>query len=202
MAFMSDTTNVLKGNRSGVQKLIKNEHPILYDVGCICHLADLVVKAGMQTLPLNIDELFVDIFYFFHHSSKRKQLYADLWCSLFTTEPEVILKHCTTRWLSLLRCVNRYISQLEGLKSFFRSSDEGSSKVAHILKRLENPMLKPLLFFLQYILPSMDKFNRVFQKSTENTTCELYTEICRLTRLYAASLLKPETILSVGNNLH
>ena len=36
VAFMSDTTNVMKGARSGVQKLIKREHPTLYDVGCIC----------------------------------------------------------------------------------------------------------------------------------------------------------------------
>ena len=40
ISFMSDTTNVMKGARSGVQKLIKNENPFLYDVGCICHLAD------------------------------------------------------------------------------------------------------------------------------------------------------------------
>ena len=43
VAFMSDMTNVMKGARSGVQKHIKNEHPHLYDVGCICHLADLTV---------------------------------------------------------------------------------------------------------------------------------------------------------------
>ena len=49
VAFMSDTTNVMKGARSGVQKLIKNEHPSLYDIGCICHLADLAIKAGMKT---------------------------------------------------------------------------------------------------------------------------------------------------------
>ena len=46
MAFMSDTANVMKGCRSGVQKLIKNEIPQLYDVGFICHLADLTIKAG------------------------------------------------------------------------------------------------------------------------------------------------------------
>ena len=119
VAFMSDTTNVMKGARSGVQKLIKNDNPQLYDVGCICHLADLTVKAGMQTLPIDIDQLFIDVFYFFRHSSKRSQQFTDLWCSLFTTEPEAILKHCPTRWLSLLRCVSRYLDQLEGLKSFF-----------------------------------------------------------------------------------
>ena len=66
VAFMSDTTNVMKGARSGVQKLIKNEHPTLYDVGCICHLADLTVKAAMKTLPIDIDQLFIDVFYYFY----------------------------------------------------------------------------------------------------------------------------------------
>ena len=47
LAFMSDNTNVMKGARSDVQKLIKNENPFLHDVGCICHLADLTVKAGI-----------------------------------------------------------------------------------------------------------------------------------------------------------
>ncbi len=35
IAFMSDTTNVMKGVRSGVQKLIKYERPNHLDVGCI-----------------------------------------------------------------------------------------------------------------------------------------------------------------------
>ena len=56
--------------------------------------------------------------------SKRTQEFADLWCSLFTTEPEIIIKHCSTRWLSLLHCVGRYLNQLDGLKSFFRSTNK------------------------------------------------------------------------------
>ena len=55
---MSDTVGVMKGARSGVQKLVKNEMPHLYDVGCINHLADLIVNAGMETLPIDIDQLF------------------------------------------------------------------------------------------------------------------------------------------------
>ena len=41
LSFTSDTTNVMKGACSGVQKLIRN------DIGCICHLADLTTKAGI-----------------------------------------------------------------------------------------------------------------------------------------------------------
>ena len=202
VAFMSDTTNVMKGARSGVQKLIKNEIPALYDVGCICHLADLTVKAGLKALPVDIDQLFIDIFYYFHHSSKRKQQFVDLWCSLFTTEPEVILKHCPTRWLSLLKCVDRYLRQYDGLKSYFLSCEEAETvKVRNIISRLENPLTKPLLLFLSFILPSVDRFNRLFQKSTESTTSQLYDEMNRLVRLYASNFLTSDTILAANDNL-
>ena len=74
LAFMSDTVNVMKGTRSGIQKFIRDECSDVFDVGCISHLADLAIKAGMQTLPVDIDHLFVDIFYYFFHSSKRRIL--------------------------------------------------------------------------------------------------------------------------------
>lgn len=203
IAFMSDTTNVMKGSRSGVQRLIKNECPNLYDVGCICHLADLTIKAGMKALPVDIDHLFIDIFYYFFHSSKRKQEFVDNWYSLFSSEPQTILKHCPTRWLSLLRCVGRYLQQFDGLKSYFHSCGEAeTAKVISIIKRLEHPLTKPILLFLSYILPSMDRFNRVFQKSSENTTCELYSEMSRLVRLYASNILKADAIIAAGDNLN
>lgn len=138
MAFMSDTASVMKGCRSGVQKLIKSQNPKLYDVGCICHIADLCIKAGLKTLPLDIDQLFIDIYYYFHHSSKRNQIFVDVWHSFYDTEPKVILKHCPTRWLSLLRCVERYLHQVDGLISYFLSCEEQSAKVISITERLPN----------------------------------------------------------------
>ena len=115
----------------------------------------------MATLPVDIDQLFIDIFYYFYHSSKKNQEFADLWCSLFTSsEPKAILKHCPTRWLSLLRCVGRYLYQYEGLKSYFLSCSEQSAKVISITITLDNPLTKPLLHFRAHILPSMDRFNR------------------------------------------
>ena len=202
IAFMSDTTNVMKGARSGVQSLIRKEYPHVLDVGCICHLADLTIKSGIQALPIDIDQLFIDVFYYFYHSSKRKQEFCDLWCSLFTSEPQTILKHCPTRWLSLLRCIGRFLTQFNGLNSYFLSCSEAeTSKVVSIIERLQNPLTRPLLLFLSYILPSMDRFNRLFQMSSENTTCQLYSEMNRLVRLYASNLLKPETIVAARDNL-
>ena len=48
----------------------------------------------------------------------------------------------------------------------------------------------------------MDRFNRVFQKSNENTTCQLYTEMSRLVKLYAANnILTADSIKKVGDDL-
>ena len=79
LAFKSNTTNVMKGTRSGIHKLIRDECSDVFDVGCICHLVDLAIKAGMQPLPADIDHLFVDDFFYFFHSCKRKEEF----CVLF-----------------------------------------------------------------------------------------------------------------------
>jgi len=142
---MSDTTNVMKGVRSEVQKLIKNECSNLLDVGYICHLADLTIKEGMKALPVDINRLFTDVFYYFYRSSKKKHEFCAFWRSLFTLEPITILKHCTTRWLSLLKCVNRYLAQLDGLESYFLSCDASeTSKVQGSLEKLQK---QPSVFF-------------------------------------------------------
>ena len=67
--------------------------------------------------------------------------------------------------------------------------------------RLQNPLTLPLLHFLSFILPHMDRFNQVFQKSYENTTSLLYTEMKRLVKLYAANVLSTESITAADDNL-
>ena len=43
--------------------------------------------------------------------------------------------------------------------------------------------------------------DKAFQKSTQNTTCQLYSEMNWLVRLYASNILKPEVILAASANL-
>ena len=47
----------------------------------------------------------------------------------------------------------------------------------------------------------MNRFSCTFQRSNENTTCELYIEMSRLVRLYAANVLKPEAVIRATGNL-
>lgn len=71
---MSDTTNVMKGARSGWSaKFYQKRYPYVLDVSCICHLADLSIKSGIEALVIDIDQLSIDVFYYYH-SRTRKQV--------------------------------------------------------------------------------------------------------------------------------
>ena len=50
--------------------------------------------------------------------------------------------------------------------------------------------------------PWIHRFNRSFQKSNENTTCELYTDIVRLTKIYAVNFLTEEAVRKAGDKIH
>ena len=48
----------------------------------------------------------------------------------------------------------------------------------------------------------MDRFNRSFQNSNENTTCALYTDIVRLTKIYVVNFLTEEAVRKAGDKIH
>ncbi|XP_077440712.1 protein FAM200B-like isoform X1 [Vanacampus margaritifer] len=65
VGFASDNCNTMVGKKNSVLSRIKEKNGAVFSVGCICHLGNLCVKDGLKTLPVNIDDLLVDIFYFF-----------------------------------------------------------------------------------------------------------------------------------------
>ena len=50
----------------------KGKQPQVYSQGCICHLANLALLAGVKALPVDVDDFVVDLYYF-EKSAKRKE---------------------------------------------------------------------------------------------------------------------------------
>ena len=96
---------------------------------------------------------------------------------VFSSEPEVIIKHCPIRWLSLLHCVECYISQLEGMKSYFKSCNEENVKVRNILARRSTFRASFMSSCIYHAFNESVQFSA--SKSDENTICEVYTLIER-----------------------
>ena len=120
VAFASDNCSVMKGRNNSVLTRIKAVQPNVLDIGCICHLANLCAAQGVKQLPLPVDELLVDVHFHFSHSAKRKEEYKEF-LEFTDVEPLKLLKYVSTRWLSLERCVNRFLQQWPALVSYFES---------------------------------------------------------------------------------
>ena len=82
---------------------VSQQQPEVFSLGCICHLAALCAAAALKKLPLSTDDLVIDIFYHFKHSSERCAEFAMVLDGFDGIAPVKVLKHCSTRWLSLER---------------------------------------------------------------------------------------------------
>ena len=120
VGFMSDNAAVMTGKENGVSTILKkggDGNPNMISLGCGCHLLNLAVKKGLSALPVDIDEILTDVYYFFHHSDK-KNLEFDRVQLLYNDETKKLLKHCPTRWLSISTTLQRMVELWQPLSTF------------------------------------------------------------------------------------
>ncbi|CAC5405763.1 unnamed protein product [Mytilus coruscus] len=98
VSFVSENYSVTTSRHNSVVTRIKEKCPAVFDFVCVCHLANLCTVA----VPTEKKEFleFTD------------------------TEPSKIIKHSSTRWLSLEKCVGRLLHHWSALTSYFNSHDE------------------------------------------------------------------------------
>jgi len=106
------------------------------------------------------------MFHLFVFSSKRRVLLEEFE-EFEDIEHLGLLKHCPTRWLSLLKVVERLLHQYPALAEYFASHEDGEKpgRMKTVVDRFKDPNTKVTLLFLQYILPVLMDFNRLFQVS-------------------------------------
>lgn len=191
VAFESDTTNVMIGRHNSVLSRVKDVQPEVFSQGCVCHLANLCLLAGVQTLPIDVDDFFVDLYYYFDKSAKRKEEFHE-----FTGVKELkIIKHCKTRWLSLEKCVRRVLEQWSALYAYFDrvSEEDRSARVIRLDQHFKSLLTKLVFYFLEFALDSMCKFNGIFQLSLPMLPY-LKVEVTRLLKILLGRFLKVDVI--------
>ena len=199
VGFESDTCNVMIGRHNSVYSRVKQKQSKVFSIGCVCHLASLCLAAGIKALPL--DDFFVDLYYFFDKSAKRKEEFREFQSFVGVKELKII-KHCPTRWLSLERVIKRLLQQWDALYAYFDKEAE-SNQAARVL-RLDNHLksLKTKLYFLflDYALDFICKFNATFQSSLPMLP-SLQAEVTRLIRIFLSRFLTVEAVKASEENL-
>ena len=156
----------------------------------------------VKALPIDVDDFFVDLFYFFNKSAKRKEEFRDF--QEFTETKELkILKHCKTRWLSLEKCVQRVIQQWSALYAYFdkQAETDHSARVSRLDQHFKSHLSKLVMLFLEFALESLCKFNAVFQ-STLVMLPSLKSEVKRMLRILLGRYMKSDVIKAAGEDIN
>ena len=133
LAFRTDNANVMVGWKNGVAAHIKNQNPNCLIAGCSCHLLHIDAKLATSCFcqTFGVEDLVTDVYYYLHRSSKRQQnLYG--FQEIYNDETRKVIKHVSTRWLSVTRCVERLLRIWDALIVFFRAERETSSNKVYM----------------------------------------------------------------------
>ncbi|XP_055604779.1 protein FAM200C-like [Uranotaenia lowii] len=177
VGFASDGASVMMGTKNSVMCLLKKDCPNLIIIKCTCHSLALCASYACNKLPDDIEQLMRDIYSYLAHSPKRMQEFKNVQ-NILEVKPLKILHPSATRWLSLEAVVNRNLELFEELNQFFEEQSKGNKNqtAQRILEGLKSPLTKPILQFLAYILPLINKLNRMFQ-AEQPKFIDMFTEM-------------------------
>ena len=169
VAFGVDNTNVNMGRRNSIRTRVEAENESVYFVGCPCHMVhNTACKAsevfGVAT-GFDVEDMLVDLYYWFDKSTKRKNELLDF-CNFCNVEYRKVVKHVSTRWLSLEYAVDRALLQYPALKSYFLSSDEVQARFQRLKEHFERHITEIYLMFYQAIIPAFTALNKFLQRET------------------------------------
>lgn len=136
-------------------------------MGCPCHIAHNAASHAADFLRdetgFDVEEFLIDIFFWFEKSTKRKCSLQE-YCCFCDTDYRKIIKHVSTRWLSLLTAVERVLKQYMSLNSYFLSESFSQARFTRLQDMFNDPMTEVYLLFYQSILPLFNCFNLLLQR--------------------------------------
>lgn len=149
VGYCSDNANVMMGHKETFKTYLLQDNPHVIINGCICHSAHLVAVAAAEKIPSNVEALLQNLFLYFSRSPKRQPILEELQ-NYFNKAQLKIIGSSKTRWLALLRCVERVLDQWDILLHTFRlvvTCEEKNLVSKLILDELQNPYEKAYLTF-------------------------------------------------------
>lgn len=122
-AYGGDNAHVNFGkNKSVFKKLNEAGCGNLLKAGCSNHILHNAVKHACNYFDIDIETAVLKIYSHFSVSAKRRAELRDFF-EFVDCEWQEILRHVTTRWLSLTPAAKRILDIWQPLSSYFKSSD-------------------------------------------------------------------------------
>ena len=195
VGFDSDNCSTVMGKRSGFKKLLKDDIPSVFIMGCICHSMALCASHAVNVLPSYLETFLKDVSSYFSRSSKRKKDFVAIQ-QVVRVVPHKMVKLSQTRWLPREKVISTVIEQYDALILYFEEFKtdkvDGARK---IFDTLTNCGTKHMLLFLQYNLQKANAINTEFQ-SEHFRLHQLYTMITSEYKSILNCFIKEEILLA------
>ena len=187
---------VMIGKNNSFLSWCRQRNPDIFVNGCPCHLVHIAASNGhdsfAKVIGANIEDLHIDLYYRFERSTKRKGVLLE-YMELCGHEYAKILKHVSTRWLSLERCVRRTLEKYSGLKSYFLSEEFADQRFSRLRDAFTNPLTEVALLFYHASILLFNNFNKLLQ-SEEPIIHMLLDSTIQLARSLANRIIKPQVL--------
>lgn len=198
----------LSFNKKLVADLKEKHEKSIIDIGtCNIHKIHNSFKKGLQKLQFDFDGCAADLHFFFKHSSARRMDF-QLMELITEIEAEYMLRHVSSRWLSLKKVKNRILDQWQNLREYFLqflpsqkhfSKDvETTDRYQRIRKILNSGTSKLYLSFAVYIADILENFIIPFQCSKPMIQV-LYPAIGDLFFKLMDNFVKPKVLTTSSN---
>ena len=192
-----DNTNVNVGKHNSIMTRVKAKNDTVYFSGCQCHVVHNTSARAASTLTsltgFDLEDLMVDVFYWFNYSTKRKAVLAE-YAEFCDQEYKKILKYVSTRWLSLEQAITRVLKQYVSLRSYFLSEDdEGQLRFQRLKRAFSNPMTEVYLLFYQSALQIFINLNLFLQRQGP-LIGSVSSSLKRFLRLLACKFISPQSV--------
>lgn len=188
-----DNTNVNVGNKNSIMTRVHAVNANTEFIGCPCHIVHNTVsfaaKAYREATGFCLEDLAVDLFYYFDRSSKKKSNLQE-YCQFNDMQYQEILRYVSTRWLSLELVVQRILKLYNGLVSMFMSESESTPRFKRLQEAFSNPLTEIHLLFFNSALSCFTTFNKFLQR---NDPCIqwVYDYMVDLLRVVLGKFLTP-----------
>ena len=189
-----DNTSVNIGVRNSLKVRVLEQNSSIYFSGCPCHIIHNAARKASgvfcSSCGFDVEEFCIDIYYWFDKSTKRKNSLLS-YCTFCDQEYRNIIKHVTTRWLSLKCAIERILKQYPSLKSYFLSENERQPRFRRLHDLFADPMT---LLFFQNVIPCFTNANEFLQKE-EPLIHVLQPQLFNLLKKILGKFVEP-TVLS------
>ena len=197
-----DNTSVNIGVRNSIKSRVLQKNKATYISGCPCHIIHNAAQKGAQSYcsssKFDAENFLIDLYFWFEHSTKRKNELRSF-CDFCDQQYRSVIKHVSTRWLSLEIAIERCLKQFPSLKSYFLSNSESQARFNRLHVAFDDPMTELHLLFFQSVLPIFMNANKFLQRE-EPLIYLLRPHLMSLFKKLLSKFVEPRIIAAAGSD--